>query len=73
MRYQNHKPAPTVEASASQVPMIDRAYALAQSGDYKSVNAIKHRLQDEGFEAVAAAIYGPVVFRQLKGMIARRS
>jgi len=37
-----------------QTPIIERAYALAQSGECDNVDDVKRRLSQEGYESVAA-------------------
>ena len=45
---------------------IERAYALAKSGECPTVGAIKERLKKEGFTDIAGQLYGPSIQRALR-------
>lgn len=45
---------------------IERAFALAETGDYSSIPEIRVRLRSEGFESVEAHLAGPSISRQLR-------
>jgi hypothetical protein len=45
---------------------IERAFELARSGEYRSVQEIKRRLRDEGFAAVDAHLAGRGISDQLR-------
>jgi hypothetical protein len=47
---------------------LERAFALAQSGDYASVLDIRVQLRSEGFEQVEAHLAGPSISRQLRAL-----
>ena len=45
---------------------IERAFALAETGDYSSVPEIRIRLRSEGFDQVEAHLAGASISRQLR-------
>ena len=47
---------------------LERAFALARSGDCTSVLDIRVRLRSEGFEQVEAHLAGPSISRQLRAL-----
>jgi hypothetical protein len=50
--------------------IIERAFQLARSGDYSSMEDLKRRLAREGYEAVSAHLSGRLTRDQLTGMMA---
>ena len=47
---------------------LERAFALARSGDCASVNDIRLRLKSERFDQVDAHLAGPAIARQLRSL-----
>lgn len=47
---------------------IERAYALARSGECNGVSEIKARLKREGYADVVGQLYGPTLQRQLRDL-----
>ena len=47
---------------------LERAFALARSGDYASVNDIRLQLKRERFDHVDAHLVGPSLTRQLRAL-----
>ncbi len=45
---------------------LERAFALARSGDCPTVPEIRSRLRREGYEEVEAHLAGPMISRQLR-------
>ena len=45
---------------------LERAFALAESGDYASIVDIRGRLRSEGFEQADAHLAGAAITRQLR-------
>lgn len=50
--------------------MLERAFDLARSGRFASVNDIRLALKRERFENVEAHLAGPSLARQLRGLCA---
>lgn len=50
--------------------MLERAFALARSGEFASVNDIRVRLRTEKFEQVDAHLAAPSLARQLRALCA---
>lgn len=48
--------------------MLERAFALARSGDCSTVDEIRHRLKAERYEQVDAHLSGPSLSRQLRSL-----
>lgn len=46
--------------------ILERAFALARSGAYPGVSAVKHQLRLEGFSTAQQEIVGPTLIRQLR-------
>lgn len=51
------------------VGIIERAFELARSGEYRSLDELKRRLAREGYEAVAAHLAGRMIKGQLTAMM----
>ena len=51
------------------ISTVERAFQLAQSGRYKSVEEIRRAVIEEGF--YGDYLYGPVLFKQLRGVITK--
>ncbi|HWT13218.1 MAG TPA: hypothetical protein VN231_10735 [Allosphingosinicella sp.] len=49
---------------------LERAFALARSGDCSNVNDIRQRLRAERFDQVDAHLAGPAITRQLRELCA---
>jgi hypothetical protein len=47
---------------------LERAFALARSGSYDNVNAIRAQLKRERFDQVEAHLAGPSLTRQLRAL-----
>lgn len=47
-------------------PLIERAFDLARSGQYKDVPDIARQLGAEGYEGVTSRLAGPSLRRQLR-------
>jgi hypothetical protein len=47
---------------------LERAFALARSGDCANVNDIRQRLKKERFDQVDAHLAGPAIARQLRAL-----
>jgi len=47
---------------------VDRAYALAQTGHFAKLNAIKARLEQEGHKNVLTALRSSLVMRELRAL-----
>ena len=47
---------------------LERAFALARSGDCSNVNEIRQRLRAERFDQVDAHLAGPSLSRQLRAL-----
>ena len=45
---------------------LERAYALARSGECAGVSEIKAKLKREGYADVAGQLYGPTIQRALR-------
>ena len=45
---------------------LERAYALAESGECNTVSDIKSRLKAEGYADIAGQLYGPTIQRDLR-------
>ncbi|MDP9416062.1 MAG: hypothetical protein M3Q08_18630 [Pseudomonadota bacterium] len=45
---------------------LERAFALARSGDYPTISDIRRRLKQERFDHVEGHLQGPSINRQLK-------
>jgi len=50
---------------------LERAYQLADSGDFKTVGDIKRRLTEERYERVKEHLEGPSIMRALRERCAR--
>ncbi|PSJ41849.1 hypothetical protein C7I55_06155 [Sphingomonas deserti] len=50
----------------SSVTILERAFALARSGEHTSVQSIRARLKGEGFANVEAHLSGHSISRQLR-------
>jgi hypothetical protein len=50
--------------------IIERAFELARSGQFDTVNAVVSRLKCEDYDLVAQHLAGRVITRQLKTIIA---
>jgi hypothetical protein len=46
---------------------LERAFALARSGDFAGVGAIRNQLRAEGFDATQ--VDGPLLLKQLRALI----
>lgn len=51
--------------------IIERAYELAQSGEFAATSEIVERLKDEGFESVVAHLSGTSIRRQLRSLLSQ--
>ena len=52
----------------SQPTLLERAFVLARSGQYASVNDLRAVLKRERFEQVEAHLSAPALVRQLRGL-----
>jgi hypothetical protein len=52
------------------VGIIERAFQLARSGEYRSMEDVRRRLAREGYESVSAHLGGRLIKDQLMGMMA---
>ena len=50
----------------TQPTTLERAFALARSGDYATVNDIRLKLKSERLDQVDAHLAGPALARQLR-------
>ena len=51
------------------VGVIERAFELARSGEYRSLEELKRRLSREGYESVASHLAGRLTKGQLTAMM----
>ena len=54
----------------SRPSALERAYELAQSGEFRGVSDIKVRLKGEGFTSVDGHLYGPSIRKELRRLCA---
>ena len=47
---------------------LERAFALARTGEFATVSEIRRRLREERFELVDAHLSGPALARQLRSI-----
>jgi hypothetical protein len=57
-------------APMQDVTTLERAFMLARSGDYATVNDIRARLKAERHDQVEAHLAGPAIKRQLAALCA---
>jgi hypothetical protein len=56
--------APPIDFSGRST--VERAFELARSGEFSTVQDIKRRLRDEGFAGINEHIAGRTIFHQLR-------
>lgn len=54
-----------------QPTVIERAFALAESGEYRRISDIRRQLKEEQYSAVEAHLAGPFLKRQLMNLCAQ--
>jgi hypothetical protein len=50
---------------------LERAFALARSGECRDIRELEQKLKHEGFNSVQHHLSGPAIRRQLREMMAR--
>ena len=60
--------APHIWRMTNQPTTIERAFTLARSGDYESVNDIRQQLKKERFDQVEAHLAGHSINRELRAL-----
>jgi hypothetical protein len=58
--------------AAEPLGIIERAYALARSGECSDVDEIRNRLKQEQYSAVERHLSGSLIRKQLRELIAKR-
>lgn len=52
--------------STERLPIIERAYELARSGEYATVSEIKQQLDAEGYANIQGHLYGSTIVSALR-------
>lgn len=52
-----------------QEGIVQRAFELAQSGEYRSITDVKRRLKAEGFDNIEAYFAGRAIKKQLMDLL----
>jgi hypothetical protein len=64
------RPSKTAPMS-SRPTILERAYALASSGEFQRITDIKARLKAEGYADVRTQLFGTTIHRDLRRLIER--